>query len=59
MPAGILVIDDDVAFLEMLGEALTDAGYAVALYTSPPAALADLAHIQPDLVLSVRWVRVF
>lgn len=47
----ILVIDDDDATCEMLREALTDEGYAVATVPHGAAALELVKHHQPAVIL--------
>lgn len=48
----ILVVDDDGPIREMVGEVLTDAGYAVALARDGAEALVQIEAERPDLVLS-------
>lgn len=51
MDACILVIEDSQDIRELLCDLLTDEGYAVVVYASPMAAVADLDRIQPDLII--------
>ncbi|MEO1353834.1 MAG: response regulator [Cyanobacteria bacterium J06635_15] len=47
----ILVVDDTPANLEVISEALTDAGYEVATALSGDRALKQIQHRAPDLIL--------
>ena len=47
----ILVVDDTPANLEVISEALTDAGYEVAAALSGDRALKQVQHRPPDLIL--------
>lgn len=47
----VLVIDDDDAVCDVLREALTDAGYAVATVPHGAAALELVRHHQPAVIL--------
>jgi DNA-binding response OmpR family regulator len=46
----ILVVEDDPAVQELLGETLKDEGYQVLLAKTGEAALEQLRSVQPDLV---------
>lgn len=50
--AAILLVDDDVAILEALGEQLTRAGYAVTTSETPAAALAHLRSTAFTTIIS-------
>ncbi|MCL1470212.1 hybrid sensor histidine kinase/response regulator [Argonema antarcticum] len=50
-PALILVVDDTPANLEVISEALTDAGYEVAIATDGDRALKQIQYSLPDLIL--------
>jgi CheY-like chemotaxis protein len=52
MSYSILVVDDDVAIVEFLEEALSEAGYTVRCAFDGQAALDDIAQAPPDVVLS-------
>ena len=52
MTATILVADDHSDFAEMVGEHLRNLGYASRLVTSGRAAIDDLKHHVPDLVVT-------
>lgn len=47
----VLVVDDDPAIREFIGEALHDAGYRAIFATDGPTALESLVSNHPDLVL--------
>lgn len=47
----ILVVDDTLANLEIISEALSDAGYEVAIATSGDRALKQIQYSVPDLIL--------
>ena len=47
----ILVVDDELAILQMLEEVLTDAGYAVLKARDGREALARLGEVRPDLIV--------
>ena len=51
----IMVIEDELAILDLYQELLTDAGYDVALYADPQHAVADIAWVKPDLVI-LDWI---
>jgi two-component system alkaline phosphatase synthesis response regulator PhoP len=51
MVASIMVVDDDQTILALLDEILTPVGYEVHLYTYGVPDLAELRHVQPDLVI--------
>jgi CheY-like chemotaxis protein len=48
----ILIVEDDVASCELIGEVLHDAGYSIDLAHSGPEALAVASRRRPDVVLS-------
>ena len=50
--ATILIVDDETAILEFVGEALCEEGYSVVLATTLAEALAALAAHRVDLVLA-------
>ena len=52
MTASILVADDHAEFAEMVGEHLRGLGYVCRLVTSGRAALDDLKHCVPDVVVT-------
>ena len=47
----ILIVDDEPAFVELLSDVLTDAGYAVATATQSLHVVEDAKAAQPDLIL--------
>ena len=47
----VLIVDDVPENLALLSDALDEAGYAVSVATSGPAALQRLQHISPDAIL--------
>ena len=47
----ILVVDDEENILTLFQDELTEAGYRVSLAGSGPAALAQIEHETPDLVI--------
>jgi CheY-like chemotaxis protein len=47
----VLLVDDDTANLEMLGEVLRSEGYTVACARNGAEAMACLANTQPDVVM--------
>jgi two-component system chemotaxis response regulator CheY len=49
--ARILIVDDDEAILEFMGEALNDEGYEVTTALNGAEGLAVAARLPPDLVL--------
>jgi DNA-binding response OmpR family regulator len=51
MEACVMVIEDDQDIRELLCELLTDEGYAVGVYATPSAAVADLQRLKPDLII--------
>ncbi len=51
----IIVINDNIELLEMLRELLANAGYSVAVYTSPARAITDLGRSKPALIV-VDWI---
>ena len=52
MPRRVLLVDDDQAILESLGEALRDLGLNVDLASSAEAALGRIGGAPPELVIS-------
>lgn len=50
-PTRILVVDDDVAFVRVMGQHLKQQGYVVETFTGGPAALEALKHGSPPAVL--------
>ena len=50
-PSLILIVDDNPTNLEVMSEALVDAGYEVAIATSGERALLQIQRSQPDLIL--------
>ncbi len=50
-PACILVVDDDEAILQFIGQVLAEEGYAVETATNGATALARIAQAPPDLIL--------
>ena len=50
-PSLILIVDDNPTNLEVMSEALVDAGYEVAIATSGERALLQIPRSQPDLIL--------
>jgi len=52
MPHRVLLVDDDARVRATLGDALTEAGYAVRRAGSGPEALELISAEQPDIVLS-------
>lgn len=48
----IFVMDDDIALQSILEIALRDAGYDVVLASDGESGLAQLEHLQPDLIIS-------
>lgn len=51
MPSHILVIDDDLAMLDLLENLLGDEGYSVSTVFSGPLGLAAMSEARPGLVL--------
>jgi DNA-binding response OmpR family regulator len=51
MPAKILIVDDDPDMVELLGLALTEAGYSPRAATTGTEALAEAQRLSPDLVI--------
>ena len=47
----VLLVDDDTANLEILGEVLRSEGYVVACARNGAEALACLGNVQPDIVM--------
>ena len=47
----ILIVDDTPTNLDVISEALSDAGYTVAIATSGERALKQLERRSPDLIL--------
>ena len=54
--AHLLLVDDDVEFLDPLGEYLRSQGYQVTAVDSGSTALQALKAVQPDLVLLDLWM---
>jgi two-component system response regulator MprA len=52
MDRSILVVDDNRDFAELLGEVLDEEGYQVRVAFDGAAALAEIEHEHPDLVVS-------
>jgi len=52
MPQRVLIVDDDVAIRNALGDALRTAGYQLALAESASAALSQIARQMPDVLIS-------
>ena len=48
----ILIVDDDVAYCEAIGEILTSAGYRTVIADSVLAAMSELDNAIPDLIMS-------
>ena len=51
MGGRIMVVEDDAAVLDMYQEVLTDDGFAVVGYRKPPSDLAEIAQLDPDLIV--------
>jgi CheY-like chemotaxis protein len=52
MARSILVVDDNVDVAHVLAQALTEEGYVARCAYDGEAALAEIAHAPPDLVVS-------
>jgi CheY-like chemotaxis protein len=52
VPKAILVVDDDPAFAQVVGELLTETGYTVYLANDAATALTHAAAVKPALVVS-------
>lgn len=50
-PELILIVDDNPTNLEVMSEALSDAGYDIAIATSGERAIKQIQRSQPDLIL--------
>lgn len=50
-PSGVLVIDDDAAIRELVGELLLEEGYQVAMCSTTAEAEAELVALAPALIL--------
>ena len=51
MSAKILIVDDDPEMVELLGLALTEAGYSPRAATTGREAIAEAQRLSPDLVI--------
>jgi DNA-binding response OmpR family regulator len=54
----ILVIDDDLAIVEMLQMALEEEGFLIYTASDGESGLQQLAQHKANLVLCLRWTRV-
>ena len=48
----VVLVDDDIDFLELNGDVLAGAGYEVRLFGSPGEALSEIADLRPALVIT-------
>jgi CheY-like chemotaxis protein len=49
--AGILIVDDNPANLDVLVDYLEDSGFRIFVSTSGERAIQQLEHIQPDIIM--------